>query len=135
MELRDAVTGTLLARALDHKSGSDMGRLQWSNSVMNRAESESALRSWADRLNRGLDATKARGSGGSPDLLHGLARPASHPIRFRHQAGCAGSDERPGACGDDVKNRQRPCRAIRAELDLIRVRGPQCGNPLAASGI
>jgi hypothetical protein len=28
VELRDAVTGTLLARALDRKSGTDMGWLQ-----------------------------------------------------------------------------------------------------------
>jgi hypothetical protein len=59
MELRDAVTGTLLARAFDRKSATDTGRLQWSNSVMNRAEAETALRSWASRLKRGLDAAKA----------------------------------------------------------------------------
>lgn len=59
MELRDAVTGTLLARAFDRKSGSDSGSLQWSNSVTNRADAEMALRSWAERLKRGLDAAKA----------------------------------------------------------------------------
>jgi hypothetical protein len=58
MELRDAVTGTLLARAFDPKTGSETGRLQWSNSAMNRAEAESVLRGWADRLKRGLDAAK-----------------------------------------------------------------------------
>jgi hypothetical protein len=58
MELRDAVTGTLLARAYDVKVGSENGRLQWSNSVMNRAEAEWALQGWAKRLKKGLDAAK-----------------------------------------------------------------------------
>jgi Protein of unknown function (DUF3313) len=58
MELRDAVTGTLLARAYDVKEGSENGRLQWSNSVMNRAEAEWALQGWAKRLKKGLDAAK-----------------------------------------------------------------------------
>ena len=59
IELRDAVTGTLLARALDRATASDTGRFQWSNSVMNRAEAERALSSWAKRLKDALDAAKA----------------------------------------------------------------------------
>ena len=59
MELSDGVTGSLLARAFDPKSASDTGRLPWSESVMNRAEAETVLRGWADRLKRGLNAAKA----------------------------------------------------------------------------
>jgi hypothetical protein len=59
MELRDSVTGTLLARAFDKKAAADTGRLQWSNSAFNRAEAERLLRGWAARLKKGLDAAKA----------------------------------------------------------------------------
>ena len=59
IELRDAVTGTLLVQALDRAMATDTGRFQWSNSVMNRAEAERALRGWADRLKVALDAAKA----------------------------------------------------------------------------
>jgi hypothetical protein len=59
MELRDAVTGTLLARAFDVRAGSENGRFQYSNSVMNRAEAETILMSWANLLKRGLDSAKS----------------------------------------------------------------------------
>jgi hypothetical protein len=59
LELRDAVTGTLLARGFDRATASDTGGFQWSNSVMNRAEAERALSGWAKRLKDALDAAKA----------------------------------------------------------------------------
>ena len=59
MELRDATTGTVLARAFDAKAGSETGRLQWSSGVFNRAEAEYILTGWADRLKRALDAAEA----------------------------------------------------------------------------
>lgn len=59
IELRDAITGTVLARALDHKQATDTGRLQWSSGVFNRAEADRILRGWADRLKRALDAARA----------------------------------------------------------------------------
>jgi hypothetical protein len=59
LELRDAVTGTLLARGFDRATATDTGRFQWSNSVMNRAEAERALSGWAKRLKDALDAAKA----------------------------------------------------------------------------
>ena len=59
IELRDATTGTVLARAFDAKAGSETGRLQWSSGVFNRAEAERILTGWADRLKRALDAAKA----------------------------------------------------------------------------
>jgi hypothetical protein len=60
MELRDAVTGTLLARALDARNASETtGRLQWSNSVSNRAEAETIIQGWANRLKKGLDSARS----------------------------------------------------------------------------
>jgi hypothetical protein len=59
LELRDAVTGTLLARGFDRATGTDTGRFQWSNSVMNRAEAERALSGWAKRLQDALNAAKS----------------------------------------------------------------------------
>jgi hypothetical protein len=61
LELRDAVTGTLLVRGFDRATGTDNGRFQWSNSVINRAEAERALGSWAKRLKDALDAAKQPG--------------------------------------------------------------------------
>jgi hypothetical protein len=58
MELRDAVTGTLLARAADRKAASDSGSLRWSSSVFNRAEAESILEGWGKRLKQALDAAR-----------------------------------------------------------------------------
>jgi hypothetical protein len=57
--LRDAVTGTVLYRAIDKKRGTDTGRLEWSNSVFNRAEAEMALTGWAGQLKNALDAARA----------------------------------------------------------------------------
>ena len=59
VELRDTVSGTLLARAFDRKQASDAGGFSWANSVSNRAEAETMFRSWADKLKRALDAAKA----------------------------------------------------------------------------
>ncbi len=59
VELRDSVTGTLLARAYDRKEASDNGGFMWANSVSNRAEAETMFRSWADKLKLALDAAKS----------------------------------------------------------------------------
>jgi Protein of unknown function (DUF3313) len=59
IELRDAVTGTLMARALDRSRSTDTGRFTWSNSVSNRAEAERILTVWANRMKDALDAAKA----------------------------------------------------------------------------
>lgn len=61
IELRDAVTGTVLVRGFDRATATDTGRFQWSNSVMNRAEAERALGAWAKRLKEALDAAKQPG--------------------------------------------------------------------------
>lgn len=59
IELRDSVTGTLLARALDHGRSMDTGRFTWANSVSNRAEAERMLTVWATEIRDALDAAKA----------------------------------------------------------------------------
>ncbi len=58
LELRDSVTGTLLAQARDRKRGTDSGNVSLANSVMNRVEAERALRGWAKQLRTNLDAAR-----------------------------------------------------------------------------
>lgn len=58
LELRDAVTGTLLAEARDRQRGIDRGQFTVANSVTNRAEAERVLRGWATRLRDSLDAAR-----------------------------------------------------------------------------
>jgi hypothetical protein len=59
IELRDAVTGTLMARALDRSRSTNTGRFTWANGVSNRAEAEFMLTGWANQLKDALDAAKA----------------------------------------------------------------------------
>jgi hypothetical protein len=58
LELRDSVTGTLLAQARDRKRGTENRRVTLADSVMNRAEAERALRGWAVQLRNNLDAAR-----------------------------------------------------------------------------
>lgn len=58
LEISDSVTGTVLARARDRKRGRESGRIEWTNSVYNRAEAERALRGWASQLKNALDAAR-----------------------------------------------------------------------------
>lgn len=60
MELRDGVTGQLLARVIDQKVGSDTGFMQLTNSVTNSADFRRAVREWADRLVQGLDKVNGK---------------------------------------------------------------------------
>ena len=60
IEARDSVSGSLIGRALDRSIiGDNGGRLQWSNSVDNRAEFEIAFKRWAKASAEGLDKLKA----------------------------------------------------------------------------
>jgi hypothetical protein len=59
LELRDSVTGTLLAQARDRKRGPEHSTLQVSNRVVNRQEAERALRSWAGQLKTALDSARS----------------------------------------------------------------------------
>lgn len=62
MELRDGPTGQLLARVLDEKAGTDTGWAQVANSVTNSADFRRAVRSWAQRLVKGLDKLNGKTS-------------------------------------------------------------------------
>lgn len=59
LELRDSITGTLLAEARDRKRGADQGFVTLSNRAMNRVEAERALRGWAAQLKNALDAARS----------------------------------------------------------------------------
>ncbi len=55
MELRDSVSGQLLARVVDRYTDDGHGRMQWTNSVTNRTEAERAISAWAATLVSALD--------------------------------------------------------------------------------
>lgn len=59
-ELHDSITGELLARAYDHKSGDNGGWMQPSNSVWNTAEARQAMQTWARALVQRLDTVKGK---------------------------------------------------------------------------
>jgi Protein of unknown function (DUF3313) len=59
-ELHDSITGELVARAYDHKGGTNTGMMQPSNQVWNTAEARRAMQSWARVLVQRLDAVKGK---------------------------------------------------------------------------
>lgn len=59
LELVDATTGETLARITDRARGLDQSRMQWSNSVTNRADADRILRRWATQLRKGLDQARS----------------------------------------------------------------------------
>ncbi len=60
LELFDGTTGQALARIVDRRRAPDMGRLQWTNGVTNKAEANRTLKRWADNLREGLDRATGR---------------------------------------------------------------------------
>ena len=60
MELRDGPTEQLLARVIDQKVGNDTGFAQVTNSVTNSADFRRMVRSWAQRLVKGLDKVNGK---------------------------------------------------------------------------
>ena len=60
MQLHDSVTGQLLARAYDNRSGSN-DMWQWTNSVTNTAEARRIIATWAQALRKAFDASRAGG--------------------------------------------------------------------------
>jgi hypothetical protein len=64
LEVRDSVTGQLMARAVDKQQAMNTGRLQWTNSVTNRADAQRAIDVWAGQLRAGLD--RINGVGKNP---------------------------------------------------------------------
>jgi Protein of unknown function (DUF3313) len=59
LQVHDAVTGTLLAVAVD-KRRSGSSTMRWATSVSNRAAAEQMLKGWAEQLKRELDAVRAK---------------------------------------------------------------------------
>ena len=60
MELYDAATGEILARVIDRKKGLDNSRLQWTNSVTNKADADRNLSQWTGKLRESLDQIRAQ---------------------------------------------------------------------------
>ena len=59
LQVNDAVTGTLLAVALD-KQQNRSSTMQWATSVSNRSAADSMLKSWAAQLKLELDAARSK---------------------------------------------------------------------------
>jgi len=55
LELRDSVSGELLARAADRQSGRNTGMMTITNRVTNTGDARRAIGVWATALRRGLD--------------------------------------------------------------------------------
>lgn len=60
VELRDSVTGKLMARAVDSVQGRDTGSFMITNSVTNMSSARTALSKWAVVLREGLDEASGR---------------------------------------------------------------------------
>lgn len=54
-ELRDSLTGEVLARAVDARSARSTGTLTWTNRVTNTADARRAMSVWATALRQALD--------------------------------------------------------------------------------
>lgn len=59
-ELRDSVTGEVLARAVDQRGGRSNNQLTWTNRVTNMADARDAIAIWASALRRALDEMSAK---------------------------------------------------------------------------
>ena len=55
LELRDAVTGELLARAVDTQRGRQSGSMSFTDSVTNTADARRAISTWSTALTQGLN--------------------------------------------------------------------------------
>ncbi len=61
LELRDSMTGTILARSVDRRAADNFGgRVTRSNSVTNSSEVRRLIQFWARRLHEGLDGFDQR---------------------------------------------------------------------------
>ena len=60
LQVNDAITGTLLAVAVDQERAHNFGRLQWATSTSNRAEASTIISGWAKQLKQALDASRAK---------------------------------------------------------------------------
>jgi hypothetical protein len=60
MELRDGLTGQLLARIVDQKAGTRSGELRLDSTAPNSADFQRAVSDWARKLREGLDAVTGK---------------------------------------------------------------------------
>ena len=60
LEIFDSVTGQILARAIDRQEDRGTGRIQWQNSVTNKAEADRMRRRWASALRERLDEVNGK---------------------------------------------------------------------------
>jgi hypothetical protein len=58
MELKDSVTGDVLAKSSDYREAPDRGYMQWTNSVTNQAEARRIMQQWAKSLREKLDEAR-----------------------------------------------------------------------------
>ncbi|MYM63337.1 DUF3313 family protein [Pseudomaricurvus sp. HS19] len=61
LEIYDATTGAILARVVDRRKDPDSSRMEWSNSVTNRADADRIFRRWMTQLQEGLAKAVAAG--------------------------------------------------------------------------
>lgn len=61
LELFDANTGALIAKAMDHRKDPNRGYFQWQTTVTNRQAAKRILATWAKTLREGLDEARANG--------------------------------------------------------------------------
>lgn len=62
LEVRDSVTGEVLARVVDRRSGRTSGFMTITNRVTNTADARRAIQIWAVALRNGLDNLRQEGS-------------------------------------------------------------------------
>jgi hypothetical protein len=60
LEMRDSVTGEVLARAVDGRNGRFSGQMTWTNRQTNMADAQNAISIWARALRSGMDEVNAR---------------------------------------------------------------------------
>lgn len=60
LEMRDSVTGEVLARAVDGRNGRFTGQMTWTNRQTNMADAQNAISIWARALRSGMDEVNAK---------------------------------------------------------------------------
>jgi hypothetical protein len=63
MELRDAVTGQVLARAVDTQQGGQTNKMELTSETSNSTEAQAAFRAWSTLLVKALDEVNGKGAG------------------------------------------------------------------------
>ena len=61
LEIYDAVTGDLIAKASDRQEAPRRGYMQWTTSVTNRAEAQRMIERWAKSFRERLDEARSEG--------------------------------------------------------------------------